>query len=330
VPTIALIVGITGQDGAYLARFLLDKGYDVYGTSRNIELARTDSLRALGIHDKVSLSSVSPVDFRSVSDAIERVAPHEIYNLSGQSSVALSFSRPAETLSSIIQATVNLLEVLRLKKSGIRFYNAGSSEVFGDTGGRAANEGTAYHPKSPYGVAKAAAVSLVANYRDGYGLFACSGLLFNHESPLRPDHFVTRKITAAAARIANGSGERLQLGDISIHRDWGWAPDYVEAMWMMLQHDRPEDFVIASGVAHRLDEFVAAAFAEVGLAWQDHVEYDDLMKRTNDIRYSRGDASKAARQLGWRPKIGFAEIISRMVRAEQEKRNQFAVNSVRT
>src|SRR5262249_13592921 len=157
------------------------------------------------------------------------------------------------------------LEALRLKKSNIRFYNAGSSEIFGDTEGRAANESTAYHPKSPYGVAKAAAVSLVANYRDAYGLFACSGLLFNHESPLRPDHFATRKITAAAARIANGSDERLKLGDISIHRDWGWAPDYVEAMWMMLQHDRPEDFVIASGVSHRLDEFVSAAVAEVGL-----------------------------------------------------------------
>ena len=163
-----------------------------------------------------------------------------------------------------------------------------------------------------------------------YGLFACSGLLFNHESPLRPDHFVTRKITTAAARIASGSDERLKLGDISIHRDWGWAPDYVEAMWLMLQHDRPEEFVIASGVAHRLDEFVSAAFAEVGLAWQDHVEYDDSLRRPTDIRYSRGDASKAARQLGWRSKIGFAEIISRMVRAEQEKCNQFAVNSLRT
>jgi GDPmannose 4,6-dehydratase len=266
VPTTAPIVGITGPDGAYLARFLLDKGYDVYGTSRNIGLARTDGLRALGIRDKVSLLSVSPVDFRSVSDAIERVAPQEIYNLSGQSSVALSFSQPAETLSSVTQATINFLEALRLKRSDIRFYNAGSSEIFGDTEGQAANEGSAYHPKSPYGVAKAAAVSLVANYRDAYGLFACSGLLFNHESPLRPDHFVTRKITTAAARIASGSGERLKLGDISIHRDWGWAPDYVEAMWMMLQHDRPEDFVIASGVAHRLDEFVSAAMPCVCVA----------------------------------------------------------------
>src|SRR5262249_34947808 len=267
----------------------LEKDYDVYGTSRNIGLARTEGLRALGIRDKISLLSVSPVDFRSVSDAIERVAPHEIYNLSGQSSVALSFSQPAETLSSVTQATINFLEALRLKKSNIRFYNAGSSEIFGDTEGRAANESTAYHPKSPYGVAKAAAVSLVANYRDAYGLFACSGLLFNHESPLRPDHFVTRKITAAAARIANGSDERLKLGDISIHRDWGWAPDYVEAMWLMLQHDRPEEFVIASGVTHRLDEFVSAAFAEVGLAWQDHVEYDDSLRRPTDIRYSRGN-----------------------------------------
>ena len=202
---VALIAGITGQDGAYLARFLLGKGYVVHGTSRDAALARLDGLIALGICDKIKLHSMSPADFQSVAQVIEGVAPDEIYNLSGQSSVSLSFTQPAETLAGIALGTLNMLETLRRLGGRVRFYNAGSSECFGDTGTRAANEQTAFRPKSPYGVAKAAAISLVANYRESYGLFACSGLLFNHESPLRPSRFVTRKITAAAAGIGAGS-----------------------------------------------------------------------------------------------------------------------------
>src|SRR5438132_1810894 len=262
---VALIAGITGQDGAYLARFLLGKGYVVHGTSRDAALARRDGLFALGISDKVALHSMSPADFQSVAQVIESVAPDEIYNLSGQSSVSLSFTQPAETLAGIALGTLNMLETLRRLGGRVRFYNAGSSECFGDTGTRAANEHTAFRPKSPYGIAKAAAISLVANYRDSHGLFACSGILFNHESPLRPSRFVTRKITAAAARIGAGSRERLGLGNLSIRRDWGWAPDYVEVMWRMLQRDQPDDFVVASGLAHSLEEFVAPAFIEVGL-----------------------------------------------------------------
>jgi GDPmannose 4,6-dehydratase len=195
---------------------------------------------------------------------------------------------------------------------------AGSSECFGDTGTRAANEQTAFRPKSPYGVAKAAAISLVANYRESYGLFACSGLLFNHESPVRPSRFVTRKVTAAAARIASGSRERLALGSLSIRRDWGWAPDYVGVMWKMLQCDQPEDFVVASGIAHSLEEFVAIAFTTVGLNWRDHVDYDSSLVRPSDIMCSLGDPSKAAQVLQWHPTVKLPEIVARMVRAERE------------
>ena len=211
-----------------------------------------------------------------------------------------------------------MLETLRRLRRTVRFYNAGSSECFGNTGTVAANEQTAFRPKSPYGVAKAAAISLVTNYRESYGLFAWSGLLFNHESPLRPSRFVTRKVTAAAARIAAGSRERLALGNLSIRRDWGWAPDYVEAMWKMLQRDQPDDFIVASGVAHSLEEFVATAFVEVGLNWRDHVDYDSSLVRSSEIMCSLGDPSKAAQILDWRATVKFPEIVARMVRAEHE------------
>jgi GDPmannose 4,6-dehydratase len=315
---VALIAGVTGQDGAYLARFLLDKSYVVHGTSRDAALARLDGLIALGISDQTRLHSMSPVDFQSVAQLIERVAPDEIYNLSGQSSVALSFTQPAETLASITLGTLNMLETLRHLRGTVRFYNAGSSECFGDTGTGAANEQTAFRPKSPYGVAKAAAISLVTNYRESYGLFACSGLLFNHESPLRPNRFVTRKVTAAAARIGAGSRERLALGDLLIRRDWGWAADYVEAMWKILQCDQPDDFVVASGVAHSLEEFVAMAFAEVGLNWRDHVDYDSSLARSSEIMCSLGDPSKAAQTLDWRAIVKLPEVVAQMVRAERE------------
>ena len=211
----ALITGITGQDGAYLARLLLSKGYAVHGTSRDAALARLDSLSALGIGDCIKLHSMSSVDFQSVAKVVEATAPDEIYNLSGQSAVSLSLSQPVETFTSITLGTLNMLEVLRRLERRVRFYNAGSSECFGEIGTQPANEQTAFRPKSPYGVAKAAAISLVANYRASYGLFTCSGILFNHESPLRPQRFVSRKITAAAARIRAGSSERLALGNLA-------------------------------------------------------------------------------------------------------------------
>jgi GDPmannose 4,6-dehydratase len=315
----ALVIGISGQDGAYLARLLIGKGYVVHGASRDAEITSFQGLSKLGIRDQVKLNSVSPTDFRSVIQVIDQLRPDEIYNLSGQSSVAMSFEQPAETLQSIVNGTLNILEAIRTIGTPIRLYNSGSSESFGDTGGHPANELTAFRPRSPYGTAKAAAVWLVANYRDAYGLFACSGLLFNHESPLRPERFVTRKITAAAVRISQVGGERLKLGDLSIRRDWGWAPDYVEAMWSMLQRDNPSDFVIATGISHTLEEFTAAAFQEVGLDWRDHVDHDPTLIRPSDISVSLGDASKAATMLGWKPKVSFAEMIARMVHAGQDK-----------
>jgi GDPmannose 4,6-dehydratase len=314
----ALIIGVTGQDGVYLSRLLLSEGYRVHGTSRDAEVARLEGLTVFGLRNRVTLHSLSPVDFRSVMQVVEAAAPQEIYNLSGQSSVGLSFTQPAETLESILMGTLNLLEAVRLVNPKIRIYNAGSSEIFGDTGGAAANEATAFRPRSPYGVAKAAAVSLVANYRESYGLFACSGFLFNHESPLRPERFFTRKVTAAAARIARGERERLPLGNLALRRDWGWAPDYVQAMFAMLRQERADDFVIASGASHSLEEFVALAFRSAGLDWRDHVDFDASLTRPSDISCSLGDASKAAKLLGWRPSVGFEEIVSRMVRAERD------------
>jgi GDPmannose 4,6-dehydratase len=314
----ALIVGITGQDGAYLARLLVNKNYEVHGTSRDAEVARLQGLESLEVRDQVRLHSLSPVDFRSVTQTIERVQPDEIYNLSGQSSVALSFAQPTETMESIIFGTLNILEALRQVGGNVHFYNAGSSESFGDIGEKPADERTAFRPKSPYGVAKAAAFSLVANYRESYRLFACSGLLFNHESPLRPERFVTRKITAAAARIANGSGERLRLGNLTLSRDFGWAPEYVVAMWSMLNRPEPDDFVIASGETHTLEEFTAAAFAEAGLDWTQHVDFDPAVARPSDIARSLGDARKAERLLGWKPAVRFPDIVARMVRGESE------------
>ncbi|HUL58429.1 MAG TPA: GDP-mannose 4,6-dehydratase, partial [Anaeromyxobacteraceae bacterium] len=257
----ALIIGVSGQDGAYLAELLLGKGYEVHGTSRDANLANFSNLARLGIRERVRTLSVAPNDFRSTLTALAQVEPDELYNLSGQSSVGLSFDQPVETMESISIATLNLLEAIRFTKRKIRLYNASSGECFGDTGGHAADEQTPFRPRSPYAVAKAAAHFEVANYREAYGLFACSGILFNHESPLRPERFVTRKIVAAACRIAAGSEERLRLGNVRVKRDWGWAPEYVEAMWRMLQQDRPDDYVIATGETRSLEEFAAAAFA---------------------------------------------------------------------
>ena len=312
----ALIVGVTGQDGAYLARLLLDKDYAVHGTSRVAnDPARLRGLLALGVRDRVKLHVLASTDMRSVRQVVHEVQPHEIYNLAGQSSVAESFTYPAETIESIVLGTLNLLEVVRHSSYPIRFYNAGSSEVFGDT--LFATEQKAFHPKSPYGIAKAAAINMVVNYRASYDLFACSGLTFNHESPLRPERFVTRKIITAAVRIARGSSERLQLGNRSFRRDFGWAPDYVKAMWMMLNCKQPEDYVIATGKPTALMDFVQQAFEVVDLDWKDHVDFE-MTVRPNDIEFSCGDPSKAARSLGWEPHVVFPELVTRMMRSELE------------
>ncbi len=314
----ALICGVSGQDGAYLARLLLDKGYAVYGTSRDAEMSVFTNLEALGIKEQVEVCSMILTDFRSVLQTISRIQPNEIYNLAGQSSVGLSFHQPVETLESITLGTLNLLEVIRFLQLPIRLYNAGSSECFGDTHGEAANETTPFHPRSPYAVAKAASHWEVANYREAYGLFACTGILFNHESPLRPQRFVTRKIVVAACKIASGLQENLHLGNLQIMRDWGWAPEYVEAMWQMLQLDTPGDFVIATGEAHSLEDFCSLAFELVGLDWTEYVDVDETLLRPSEIMSGRGDSSRAQKYLGWKATYTMPQVVAAMVKNEQK------------
>jgi len=312
----ALIIGVSGQDGAYLAKLLLEKGYEVHGTSRDHEVSSFTNLSALGIKNRVQLNSMVTSDFRSVLTALQKADADEIYNLAGQTSVGMSFSYPVETFDSILIGTMNLLECIRLLKKPCRFYNAGSSEVFGNTE-TPADEETKYHPRSPYATAKAAAHYAVANYREAYGLFAATGVLFNHESPLRPSRFVTRKIVSTAVRIANGSKERLQLGNVDVHRDWGWAPEYVEAMWRILQHDQAEDFVIATGHMHSLSQFVDQVFDVLGLAAKEHVDVDRSLLRPLDIAQSVGNPEKARRLLGWSARIGFEQLVTLLIEGEQ-------------
>ena len=309
----ALICGISGQDGAYLAQLLLSKGYEVYGGSRDAQMANFRNLARLGIQDRVTLLSVNINDFRSVLQTLLKVKPDELYNLAGQSSVGLSFEQPVETLESISVGTLNLLEAIRFSDLPVKFYNAGSSECFGDTGSVAADELTPFRPRSPYGVAKAAAFWQVANYREAYSLQASTGILFNHESPLRPERFVTQKIVSAACRIANGSTETLTLGNIDIARDWGWAPDYVEAMWKMLQHPQPDDYVIATGTTSKLRDFIRVVFETVGLDWQQHVQTDSSFFRPTDIAEGHANPAKAAAQLGWVAGHTMPDVARKMV-----------------
>ena len=318
-PKRALIIGISGQDGAYLAQLLLEKEYEVYGTSRDAELSNFISLKTLNIYDKITLLSMSLIDFRSVMQVVLEIKPNEIYNLAGQTSVGLSFIQPVETLESISIGTLNILEVIRFHKLDVKFYNASSGESFGDTSTEGANEDTQFRPRSPYAVAKAAAFWQVANYRDAYGLFACSGLLFNHESPLRPARFVTRKIIKTACEIKRGHKKKLQLGNIKISRDWGYAPEYVQAMYLMLQQNKPEDFVIATGESISLKEFIEISFNHLDLDMNDYVEYNDNLIRPSEIIYNKGNSDKAKKILNWIPKTNVNGLIQLMIKSELEK-----------
>lgn len=312
----ALICGVSGQDGAYLAQLLLTKGYKVFGTSRDAQGSALSNLRKLGILPQLKILSMVPEDFRSVLVAVTTSCPDEIYYLAGQSSVGLSFEQPAETIQSLVIGTLNVLEAIRMVNPHIRLYQAGSSECFGDTHGEPADEQTRFHPRSPYAVAKASAYWLVNNYREAYHLYACTGILFNHESPLRPERFVTRKIIAAAKRIAQGSQEQLRLGRMDISRDWGWAPEYVDAMWRMLQQQEPQDFVIATGTSMTLEDFVSHAFQFFGLDWQAHVVQDPHLLRPSDILMSCANPEKAARMLDWRAQTTAYEVVYQMARQE--------------
>jgi GDPmannose 4,6-dehydratase len=313
----ALVTGVSGQDGAYLAKLLLEKGYKVYGTSRDAQVASFRNLQRLNIRDDLRLESVAMNDFRSVIQVLFKAQPDEIYNLAGQSSVGLSFEQPVETQDSIYLGTLNLLEAIRFMGKGIRLYNACSSECFGDLKDEIAVEETPFRPRSPYAVAKSAAFWQVSNYREAYKIFACSGILFNHESPLRPERFVTKKIVTAARRIARGELRELRLGNIEVQRDWGWAPEYVEAMYRMLQQEKPDDYVIATGETRPLRDFVAVAFQEVGLDWREHVVIDQSFFRPTDLTVGRGNASKAATKLGWKAMYHMNDVARMMVTAEE-------------
>ena len=310
----ALICGVGGQDGAYLAKLLLEKGYEVFGTSRDAHVSAFTNLHKLGIRERVQTLSMALNDFRSVLHVLSKIEPDEVYNLSGQSSVGLSFEQPVETMESISSGTLNLLEVIRFLNKEIRSYNAGSSECFGDTNGVPANEETPFRPRSPYAVAKCAAHWQVANYREAYDLFVCTGILFNHESCLRPERFVTKKIVEMAKRIASGAPEKLELGNTKIIRDWGWSPEYVEAMWRMLQMDSPDDYVIATGRSVSLEYFVECAFSEFGLNWIEHVETKPDLFRPTDLAGNYANPQKAADKLGWRAQTTIEEVIKKMCR----------------
>ena len=309
----ALIVGITGQDAAYLSQLLLNKGYRVVGTSRDHQLSTFPNLTRLGISGEVELTSMSTHDLASVIKTVAGVRPDEIFHLAGQSSVGLSFSQPLETLYSHVDGITNLLEAVRFTGHQSRIYNAGSGECFGNVSDRPADESHPFAPTSPYSIAKLAAYWLIKNYRESYGLYACTGILFNHESPLRPERFVTKKIIAAACRVSKGSREKLVLGDISVKRDWGWAPEYVQAMWIMLQQPEARDYVIATGTQYSLQEFLQHTFEHLNLNWEDHVVIDQSLFRPNEIHGNIGDASKAHRELGWKATLTMPQIIPLLI-----------------
>jgi GDPmannose 4,6-dehydratase len=312
----ALICGISGQDGTYLAKLLLDRGYEVWGSSRDAELTAFNNLYRLGIYDSVRLVSLNLRDSGSAIGLLRRIRPNEVFSLAGQSSVGLSFEQPVETIESIALGALTLLEAIRLTNLDIRLYNAGSTECFGDTGNGVANEDTQFNPRSPYAVAKASAYWTVANYRDAYGMFACTGILSNHDSPLRPMRFVTRKIVHAVASLAVGKDTKLSLGNLEIARDWGWAPEYVEAILTMLEQVSPQDYIIATGQSHTLTQFVETAFSLIGKDWHDHVTIDEHLMRPTDIKRNEVDPSRAFTGLGWKAKVGMKEVIGLMLESE--------------
>jgi GDPmannose 4,6-dehydratase len=310
----ALIFGVTGQDGALLAQYLLAQGFEVHGTSRRRDDV-AGNLHQLAIAARVRVHQVDPLDQTQVAAALSAIGPSQVYNLSGQSSVGRSFAEPRETFESHVGSTMAILEALRMHAPGCRFFHASSSEIFGDTGETPANEASIADPRSPYGVAKAAATLLVESYRDLFGLFACSGFMFNHESPLRPDSFVTQRIAHGAAAIKMKRADRLELGNLQVVRDWGWAEDYVECMARMLQQDEPRDYVVATGVASSLESFVDRVFGRFDLDWKDFVVVDDKLLRPNDISVSVGDSRLAEQRLGWRARVRMPEVAERLADA---------------
>jgi GDPmannose 4,6-dehydratase len=312
--TRALITGVTGQDGSYLAELLLEKGYEVHGMVRRSSTEKFDRIEHL--RDRLTLHQGDLLDQRSLVDALRASRPDEVYNLAAMSFVAVSWIQPTLTAEFTGVGVTRMLEAMRDASPEARFYQASSSEMFGKVRQTPQNEETPFYPRSPYGVAKAYGHHITVNYRESYGLHACSGILFNHESPRRGLEFVTRKITWHAAAIKLGLADELRLGNLDAKRDWGYAVDYVEAMWLMLQQDRPEDYVIATGETHTVQRCVEIAFDRVGVDWRKHVVIDDAFKRPAEVDLLVGDASKAERDLGWRPQTSFEQLIELMVDAD--------------
>jgi GDPmannose 4,6-dehydratase len=314
ISSTALVFGVSGQDGSLLAQLLLSEGWTVHGTSRNAASHDFRNLERLGIRGKITLHSCDTTDLRAIAGVVARSEPDTIYNLGGLTSVGLSFEQPEASNNTIAVATLNILEAIRTVNPRIKFYSAASSECFGNTPPEGADEATPFQPRSPYAVAKAAAFLSVAKYRDAYGMFAASGILFNHESPLRPDNFVTQKIVRGAQRIASGELKGpLQLGNLDVRRDWGWAPEFVRAMWLMMQQPEPEDFVIATGTNTSLREFAAAAFAAHGLDWQQHVVSSPQLLRPTDVTFSVGRPARALERLGWSAETRMPDLVRRLV-----------------
>jgi len=314
--TRALVTGITGQDGSYLADLLLEEGYEVHGMVRR---SSTETFERINhIRHQIVFHQADLLDQLSIIEALHGAEPDEIYNLAAQSFVPTSWKQPVLTGEFTALGVTRMLEAVRLVNKNIRFYQASSSEMFGKVRETPQNELTPFHPRSPYGVAKAYAHYITVNYRESYGLFACGGILFNHESPRRGKEFVTRKITYGVARIKHGLDSELRLGNLDAHRDWGYAGDYVRAMWLMLQQDDPEDYVISSGEMHSVREFVELAFGHAGLDWKKYVVEDPALLRPAEVDLLLGDSSKARKELGWTPTVDFEGLVKVMVEADLE------------
>jgi GDPmannose 4,6-dehydratase len=310
----ALITGITGQDGSYLAEFLLEKGYKVYGMVRRSSTETVE--RIAHLEGRIELHEGDLLDQLSLITLLQKIRPHEVYNLAAQSFVPTSWEQPILTGEATALGATRMLEAVRVVDRAIRFYQASSSEMFGKVRQTPQNELTPFHPRSPYGVAKVYAHYITVNYRESYGMFACSGILFNHESPRRGKQFVTRKVTDGVARIKAGLAKELRLGNLEAKRDWGFAGDYAQAMWLMLQQPQADDFVIATGQTHTVGDLCHAAFAHAGLDWKEHVVIDQAYVRPAEVDLLVGDASKARRVLGWGPKVTFRELVEMMVDAD--------------
>lgn len=309
----AFIFGITGQDGALLAKFLLDKSYRVVGATRNLE-KRHLNLEILQIQDRICL--VSYTSLQDIPELLSTYQPQEIYHLSAQSSVGLSFQQPLAAFESIVPPAITILEAVRTIGLPAKCFHAGSSECFGDSGDSAVTEETPFSPQSPYAVAKVSAHFQVASYRDLFGIFACTGFLYNHESFLRPREFVTQKIVTTACDIARGKADLLTMGNLSIQRDWGWAPEYVEAMWLMLQQDQPEDYIIATGKTMSLETFVSEVFERLGLDWKTYTRQDARFFRSSDVPTHRANPGKAKERLGWQARLDGRDVARKMVEAQ--------------